>query len=140
MRRLLATVVLAAIVACGGDATGVKNPTFPAVAGVYAIDGSFSGAVPFTGTISFSQASREQPALTGTANITVTLDTEVLTFTTISNASVSENGLIGFNIGESDGSSSWRFQGTLSSGTKTGTHTITDGTDSVSGTFTATKQ
>jgi hypothetical protein len=133
-------MLMAALVGCGGDATGVQNPTFPSVAGVYGINGSFSGSLPFTGTITFSQASREQPALTGTANITVTLDTETLTFTTISNASISEAGLIGFNIGLTGGSTSWRFQGTLSGGTITGTHTITDGADSETGTFTAVKQ
>lgn len=149
MKRLLPTLTLAALAACGGsDATGPKNPTFPSVAGVYQVTGAFPSPPPalnFNGTISLSQPSREQPALTGTANLVVALSTGPITFSTINNASVSEGGLVGFNVGGSTGTASWRFTGTLSGSTITGTHILT-GTSSTgaptsfSGTFTATKQ
>jgi hypothetical protein len=67
MRRLgslLGAVLLAA--ACGGDST--PPPPYPALAGTFQITTSFPTATtPVTGTISFTQASRDTSTLIVTA-------------------------------------------------------------------------
>jgi hypothetical protein len=142
MKHFLAALAFGALVACGGDSsTAPKNPTFPSVAGVYAISGSFTGAaLPFSGTITFSQPSREQPTLEGSANLTVYATDGNITFGTIDNASVSETGLVGFNVGSAVGTATWRFTGTLTGTTITGTHLLSDATSSAGGTFSAVRQ
>ena len=142
MKRLAFTLMLCTLAACGGDSsTGPKNPTFPSVAGVFAINGTFAGSTTnFSGTVTFVQPSRDQPALSGSCNITVFVSGESVTFVTIDNASISESGAIGFNVGPAGGQASWRFAGNLSGSAITGTHDLSDGTTDFVGTFTATKQ
>src|SRR3954470_12152377 len=91
MKRLLASLVLATLVACGGDSSTAPEPAFPSVVGVYTINGSFTGgSAPFQGTITFVQPSRDQPTLTGSCAITVFLEGETANFATIESASVSQ--------------------------------------------------
>ena len=142
MKTLIACIALCAIAACGGDSsTSPKKPTFPAVVGVYAISGGFnSGGTPFSGTITFSQASREQPTLDGLCAVTVQTSSGPITFSTIEAASVSEAGAIGFNIGPATGTTTWRFTGVVSGGSITGTHALAGSSGTFVGTFSATKQ
>ena len=142
MKRLITCLALCAIAACDGDSsTAPKQPTFPAVVGVYAISGGFNdGGTPFSGTITFTQASREQPTLDGLCAVTVQTTSGPVSFSTIDAASVSEAGAIGFNIGSATGTATWRFTGVVSGNSITGTHTLAASVGTFVGTFTATKQ
>jgi hypothetical protein len=141
MKRLLVTLALATLVACGGDSATAPEPAFPSVVGVYSINGTFAGGVlPFQGTITIVQPSRDQPTLSGSCAVSVQLESETANFTEIDAASVSQSGLVSFNIGSASGPTTWRFSGTLNGTTIVGTHTLTDGTDSFIGTFTAVRQ
>lgn len=76
MRRVLTVAILAilaTLAACGGDSsTAPKEPTFPAMAGVYAVSGTFTATgTRIQGTITLVQPSREQPTLAGSCNLTV---------------------------------------------------------------------
>ena len=141
MKRLIACIALCAIAACGGDSSTAPKFAFPAVAGVYSISGGFDdGETPFSGTITFTQASRDQPALDGFCAITVTTTTGPVNFSTIDAASVSETGAIGFNIGSASGDATWRFTGVLNGGAINGTHLLVGDGGSFPGTFAAIKQ
>ena len=142
MKRLIACLALCAIAACGGDSsTSPKQPAFPAVVGVYNISGAFNtGGLPFSGTITFSQASREQPTLDGLCAVSVQTSSGPVTFSTIEAASVSESGAIGFNIGPATGTTTWRFTSVVSGNSITGTHTLAGSSGTFVGTFNATKQ
>jgi hypothetical protein len=142
MKRLVTFLALCTLAACGGDSsTAPKQPAFPAVVGVYTISGSFNdGGLPFSGTITFTQASREQPTLDGFCAVTVPTCSGPVAFSTISAASVSESGAIGFNIGSASGSATWRFTGVVSGSSITGTHTLAGSSGTFVGTFSATKQ
>ena len=142
MKRLIACLALCAIAARGGDSTtSPKQPTFPAVIGVYNISGTFnSSGTSFSGTITFSQASREQPTLDGLCAVTVQTSSGPISFSTIDAASVSESGAIGFNIGAATGTATWRFTGVVSGNTITGTHSLAGSSGTFVGTFNATKQ
>jgi hypothetical protein len=142
MKRLITCIALVTMAACGGDSsTSPKQPTFPAVVGVYNLSGAFNGGgLPFSGTITFSQASREQPTLDGLCAVSVQTSTGPITFSTIAAASVSEAGAIGFNIGPATGTTTWRFTGVVSGSSITGTHTLAGSSGTFVGTFNATKQ
>ena len=142
MKRLIACLALCAIAACGGDSsTSPRQSTFPAVVGVYNISGAFNaGGLPFSGTITFTQASREQPTLDGLCAVSVQTSTGPIAFSTIAAASVSEAGAIGFNIGPATGTTTWRFTGVVSGSSITGTHTLAGSSGTFVGTFSATKQ
>jgi len=142
MKRLVACIALCAIAACGGDSsTAPKQPTFPAVVGVYNIAGSFNATgTPFAGTITFTQLSREQPTLDGLCALTVQTSSGPVSFSTIDAASVSESGAIGFNIGSATGTTTWRFTGVVSGNAITGTHALAGSSGTFVGTFSATKQ
>jgi hypothetical protein len=141
MKRLIASIALFAIAACGGDSsTSPKQPAFPAVVGVYNISGAFNtGGLPFSGTVTFAQSSREQPTLDGLCAVTVQTSSGPVTFSTIEAASVSEAGAIGFNIGPATGTTTWRFTGVVSGSSITGTHTLAGSSGTFVGTFRATK-
>lgn len=142
MRRMLAIATAAVLGACGGDSTG-PDP-FPAVAGTYNITIEFDDFAPSaargTGTITFQQPSRSDGALTGNANITLVIGTETGTVSTVSNAAVDRDGSITFRLGNSTASTFWGFDGEVQGGGRiSGTHDLTDGTESFTGTWTATR-
>lgn len=148
MMRSVATVALLALAACGGDSVlGTKDPTYPAVAGTYVVSGGFNGVptsqASLAGTLTFQQPSREASALAGAANITVSIGTSSGTFTSISNAMVTPQGTLSFDV-TSTGTSTWKFSGTVSGTTIVGTHILSGltstGNSSFVGTFTAVKQ
>ena len=142
MKRLLACLALCTLAACGGESsTAPKQPTFPAVVGVYNIAGTFnSTGTPFSGTITFTQPSREQPTLDGLCSVSVQTTSGPVTFSAIEAASVSEAGAIGFNIGPATGTTTWRFTGVVSGNSITGTHSLAGSSGTFVGTFSATKQ
>ena len=134
-------LVVLALAACGGggDATAPNLP-YPAVAGVYQLDGGFDGATraqaSFTGSLTLVQATRTQGTLTGTLSITAQIGGQVISATDqpFTSASVTPGGAITFAFAGSG--ASWTFTGTLSGKIVTGRHTLTDGTTTVSGDWT----
>lgn len=140
MRRLLALGSIVALLAC---ADSTSPPPFPAVAGTYRMDITFSDFPPSivnaTGTITIVQASRNAPELTGSANIAV-FSGSTVTITQLTNASVTESGQIRFQLPPPNTSSTWGFDGTVTGSGMTGTHILIGSTSSFAGTFTATRQ
>lgn len=143
MRRLLAIGTVLFSLACGGDSTA--PPPFPAVAGTYRMDITFSDFPPSivnaSGTITFVQASRNAPELTGSANIVVFSGT-TSTITRLINASVTEAGVVRFQLPPPNTSSTWGFDGTIAPGgaRMSGTHILVGTTSSFAGTWTAMRQ
>jgi hypothetical protein len=141
MSRLwLAALGAAAVVACGDDSSG-GEPTdlFPDVAGVYAVQGRFD-AVPedqasFTGAVTIEQASLESSLLTGTADIalTATAGNLFINDAELQDASVTLGGEVAFTI--EDQGVVWIFTGERSGDLLEGSHTLTDGAESQTGTW-----
>jgi hypothetical protein len=140
-RVWLAALGAAAIIACGGDDDG-NGPTdfFPDVAGVYDVQGEFDGVDPndlrFTGTVTIEQESLESSLLTGTADFTIISpsgnttvnDAELL------NAGVDLGGNVAFTV-EQGSVTSWDFVGEKAGDVLSGTHDLTLGTESFTGTW-----
>ncbi|MDF2775910.1 MAG: hypothetical protein K0S86_5411 [Geminicoccaceae bacterium] len=141
MRRLLALGFIAVLSACG-DST--SPPPFPAVAGTYRMDITFSDFPPSvvnaSGTITITQASRNAPDLTGSASVIVTIGGDNVAVTQLTNASVTEAGVIRFRLTPPNSSSTWGFDGTVTASGMSGTHVLVGSTSSFPGTFTATRQ
>jgi hypothetical protein len=137
----MAALGAAAVIACGDDNGGEPNQLFPDVAGVYVVEGQFDGVSPedmaFTGTVTIEQESLESSLLTGTADLTITttdgpinvVDAELL------NAGVSLAGVVLFDIEQ--GQVAWEFSGERAGDILQGPHTLTLGTQTLSGTWTA---
>lgn len=138
MSRLwLAVLGAAAVLACS-DNGGDPNQLFPDVAGVYDVAGEFDGVDPsdlsFTGTVTIEQESLESSLLTGTADLSVTgtggftiNDAELL------DASVDLAGVVVFTV--EDGGVSWEFIGERAGDVIEGDHTLTSGSQTLSGTW-----
>jgi hypothetical protein len=137
MRFHLVLAGVLALAACGGDSSNApRDPTYPAVSGTYSISGSFDDftvqQAHFAGTASFAQASRESPALTGSINVTMTIDGDVILISgPLDAASVTSAGVLTFAA--AGGGASWTFSGTMASTAASGRHTLTDGTSVFSG-------
>ena len=137
MRFHLCLAGLVVLAACGGDSPAApKEPTYPAVAGTFAVSGGFDGLTlqqaNFAGTVVFAQASRESPNLTGTLNVTANVNGSVfLIAAPVQAATVSAARVLSFAV--ADASGQWTFSGTMSGTTASGRHTLTDGTDAFSG-------
>ena len=147
MRAVRAFIVgcCLATVACGDDDSSAP-PRFPAVAGTYRIEGTFD-ALPaananLTGTITLTQPSRNDAALTGAANVTLVLTGSTpAVLTTVTNATVNEAGAVTFELPPPNATSRWVFTGSATPGVITGTHTLIPATGpSFGGRFTATRQ
>ncbi len=142
--RALLCLGLLASAGCGGgsDATEPNFP-YPAVAGIYQMDGGFDGATrsqaSFTGSLTLTQANRTVPDLGATASITATIEGQVFSISnqTASSASVTPAGVI--TVQFAGGGASWTFSGTLSGRIITGRHTLSDGTSTTSGDWTGVK-
>ena len=137
MRFHLGIAVLTVLAACGGDSPSApQEPTYPAVAGTFAVSGGFDGLTSqqanFSGTVTFAQASRESPNLTGTFNVTANVSGSVfLVAAPVQAATVTAAGVLSFAV--ADASGQWSFSGTMSGTTASGRHTLTDGTDAFAG-------
>lgn len=145
MSRLwLAALGAAAVIACADD--GEPNNTFPDVAGRYDIEGEFDGLDPntnfFTGTMTIEQESLESSLLTGTANINVTssIGPLVVTNAELLDASVDRAGQVVFQLRDEEQDVTWDFQGERDGGVIDGDHTVTQGTATLTGTWTAERQ
>ena len=143
MRALVcATLLSVGLLGCGGDSSG-PDAAFPDAAGVYNVTGSFddlsTSVAHFEGTLTLTQPSRETGTLGGSAAYLATIGDEVfnLTDNAIDDASISPTGVISYTL--ADPSGSWTFTGTLSGTTIIdGRHTISDGSVSYSGAWSAT--
>jgi hypothetical protein len=140
MSRLwLAALGAAAVLACGDDDNNGPTDAFPDVAGVYTVEGQFDGADPsdlsFDGTVTIEQESLETSLLTGTADITIVTPTGDLPVTDaeLLNANVNLVGDVTFTLEQ--GSVSWDFIGDKSGDVLTGTHSLTLGSESFTGTW-----
>jgi hypothetical protein len=143
MRALVcATLLSVSLLGCGGDSNG-PDEAFPDAAGVYNVTGSFddlpSSVAHFEGTLTITQASRETGTLGGSAAYLATIGGDVFNLAddAINGAAISPTGVISFTL--VDPSGSWTFTGTLSGTTIIdGRHTISDGSSSYSGAWSAT--
>jgi hypothetical protein len=143
MRALVcATLLSVSLLGCGGDSNG-PDGAFPDAAGVYNASGSFDDLLPsvahFEGTLTITQASRETGTLGGSAAYLATIGGDAFNVTddAIDGAAVSPTGAISFTLVDPGGS--WTFTGTLSGSTIIdGRHTISDGSSSYSGAWSAT--
>jgi len=140
MSRLwLAALGAAALLACGDDDNDGPNNTFPDVAGVYDVQGEFDGVDPseasFSGTVTIEQESLESSLLTGTADLTVTTATGDLSVTDaeLLDASVSLAGEVVFTL--EDSGLTWDFRGDRAGDVIEGDHTLTQGDQTVTGTW-----
>ena len=132
---LLRLLVLTLTAGCGGGDSNEPNDPFPDASGIYSINGGFDDIeLTFTGTLEVSQSSRQGGSLTGTLEV---VDPDGDSFTrTLENASVSAVGVLEFAI--ADPSATWTFTGRLSGDSIThGRHTISDGAQSISGSWQA---
>ena len=145
MSRLwLAALGAAAVIACGDDNN--PNELFPDVAGTYDIEGEFDGLDPntnfFTGTMTIEQESLESSLLTGTANIAVTsiIGPFSVTGAELLDASVDLAGQVVFQLRDEGEDVTWDFQGERFGDVIQGDHTVTQGTTTLTGTWTATRR
>ena len=145
MTRPYVVGIVLLLVACGGDSTGPSKP-FPSVAGTYQLDGTFDDFAPsvasFTGTLTITQASRDDGALGGSISLTANLGGSVLTISNrpLQEASVSPAGNVAFQAQSATPGTTWTFSGLVSGGNvANGRHTLTDGVDAFSGAWTASK-
>jgi hypothetical protein len=142
IRGASCVLVIALIAGCGGDSND-PGEAFPDASGVYEVTGGFddfpSSQASFTGTLEFTQASRESGALEGSAAMLANLGGDIFNLTddALSNATVSPSGVITFTM--AGGSSTWTFSGTLSGNNiSQGRHTLSGG-ESFSGSWQATR-
>jgi hypothetical protein len=140
MARLwLTALTAAAVIACGGDDNGGPTDFFPDVAGTYAVQGQFDGVDPsdlsFTGTVTIEQESLESSLLTGTANLTIVSPggNTPLNGVPLIDAGVDLGGNVAFIIEQ--GNVSWDFHGEKAGDILSGTHTLTQGSETRSGTW-----
>jgi hypothetical protein len=141
MSRLwLAALAAVAVLACGEDDANGPADAFPDVAGVYTVEGQFDEADPsdlaFNGTITIEQESLETSLLTGTADLTIITPTGTFPVNDaeLLDANVNLVGDVTFSLEQ--GSVSWDFVGDKSGDVLTGTHNLTLGTQSYTGTWT----
>lgn len=139
MRSSLVASSLIVAAACGGGDVTAPQP-FPDVAGVYNVTGGFdnvpSSQASFAGTLTLTQATRQASTLGGTFAITATINGQVLSGTlSLQQASVSPAGVVTFVLNEG-GNETWTFTGTLAGKVISGRHTLTDGTTTLSGSWT----
>ena len=128
-----------------GDPTGPNPPPttpFPAVSGAFAITATFdalpSAVAAATGTVTFTQPSRQVGMLSGSANVLANINGDVFQIQGMNNPSVTESGAITFSVGQS-ASATWVFTGTVSGTTMTGRHTLTGSSGGQSGPWSATR-
>jgi hypothetical protein len=107
---------------------------------VYTVEGQFDEADPsdlsFNGTITIEQESLETSLLTGTADLTIITPTGTFPVNDaeLLDANVNLVGDVTFSLEQ--GSVSWDFVGDKSGDVLTGTHNLTLGTQSYTGTWT----
>jgi hypothetical protein len=138
-RVWLAALGAIAVVACSDD-NGSDPNQFPDVGGVYAVAGQFDGVDPsdlsFTGTVTIEQESLESSLLTGTADLTIvssTNGTTTINDAELLNAGVDLGGNVGFTLEQ--GAVSWDFLGEKAGDVLTGSHDLTLGDDTFTGTW-----
>jgi hypothetical protein len=135
-RAWLAALGVIAVVACSDEGS---TDFFPEVAGVYTVEGQFDGADPsdlsFNGTITIEQESLETSLLSGTADLTIVTPTGTLPVhdAELLNADVNLVGDVAFSIEQ--GPVSWDFIGDKAGDVLAGTHHLTLGAESYTGTW-----
>ena len=141
-RVWLAALGAAAVIACGDDdASGGPSDLFPDVAGVYTIEGEFDAVPPedasFTGAVTIEQESLESSILTGSADITLTSDAGnlVITDAELQNATVTLAGIVDFTVENPAADVIWTFSGERGGDVLEGQHTLTQGSESRSGSW-----
>ena len=144
MSRLwLAALGTVAVLACGGDDTNEPAEAFPDVAGVYTVEGQFDGADPsdlsFNGTVTIEQESLEASHLTGMADLTIVSSTGSFPVNDaeLLDANVNLVGDVTFSLEQS--SVSWDFLGNKSGDLLSGTHSLTLGGITYTGTWSGTR-
>jgi hypothetical protein len=144
VRRCLFTLAFLCVSACGGDSsTEATNFRFPAVAGLYQLQGVLNsppGSGQFSGTLTIRQPSRDASSLYGSADVTVTVAGRRETFTTITFAELADGGFVQFYLASPTSTNTFHFMGQFGGRNMSGRTDITLTNSSVYfGTFTATR-
>ena len=143
MSVLVGLAVIAVTSACGGgDDSGPSTPQYPSAAGFYSLSGTMDGLTPqqasIAGTVQLTQSTLESGVLGGNFQVTATIGGDVFPITSaITSASVTEGGAVTWTI--SANGISWQFSGNLSGAAMSGRHTLSDGAESFSGNWNATR-
>ena len=139
-RLWLAALGAIAVIGCGDDTSGGgPNDSFPDVAGVYAVEGTFDGFTPeeasFTGSVTIDQESLESSILSGTADILLTAEAGDLALNDVElqDASVTLSGVVAFRVESTADNLVWTFSGERAGDLLEGSHTLTQGSTSQSG-------
>ena len=139
-RLWLAAFGALAVIGCGDDTSGGgPNDTFPDVAGVYAVEGTFDDFTPeeasFTGSVTIDQETLESSILSGTADLLLTAEAGnlVLNDVELQDASVTLSGVVAFTVASTPDNLSWSFSGERAGDVLEGSHTLTQGSTSQSG-------
>lgn len=144
MRRTLIKLSFAtlAATACGGDSVAAPPP-YPALSGTYQVTATFStlpsNQASTTGTITFSQPSRNDSTLVGSAGLVVTLLGSGTPLTQITNARISMTGAVTFLVPTANPTTTWQWSGQLNGALITGTNVLAGSGTPIPGTFTMVK-
>jgi hypothetical protein len=117
------------LTACGGDATNPTEAPFPAVAGTYAVTGTYDGAPgqAFQGTLTLGQPSRESGGLTGSLTVTFAGSNGGASSGSLSGATVTRPGDLRFDVrasGSLGSTESWSLTGHVTGGSITGRYSV----------------
>ena len=138
--RVACALVTALLVGCSSDSNGPDDGAFPSVAGSYTVGATFDGVTTAvargSGTLTLVQPNNGS-TLTGTADMTLRLNGQDFAVLGVSQASVTEAGVVSFVIGT--GSSTWDFTGTVNGTSLSGRHEISTSSGPVDGPWNATR-
>jgi hypothetical protein len=112
------------------------------VAGIYAVEGTFNSFAPslasFSGTLTLRQANRNTAPLTGESNIVIQISGVASTARTVERIGLTEDGALSFDVRTAAGTA-WRFNGTVTGRSITGSHVLPGSTQDFVGRWTGTR-
>jgi hypothetical protein len=138
---LLCSAAAAALLSCKDSTAPVS---YPDVAGIYELGVLFDG-IPQTiasaiGLVGIVQESRNTTALSGSALVIGEVDGSLFIVDGLRTASVGADSIVIFRIGAFENDGYWRFTGWLTGENINGIHTLSNGNESLTGTFTMIRQ
>jgi hypothetical protein len=119
------------ISATAGGITGTTTLTtkfpYPRVSGTYGFQAFFDGVpgIVAQGIVTFTQASRLQPALASSSTLTYSIAGSNGVLNQVTKAVVDSTGHITFEVGSNNTTTSWKFDGAVTGLSITGRHVLT---------------